>query len=93
MREEFVDADKLSQRGKCHTARVAAGVAQPPCDNLSAMGDFELTISFILGLALYVASNVLYFRDGDKLVALSERSRKPLHIPMAGVREPTSKLM
>jgi hypothetical protein len=57
------------------------------------MGDFELTISFILGLALYVASNVLYFHDGDKLVALSERSRKPLHIPMAGVREPTSKLM
>lgn len=35
----------------------------------SATGDFEFSVQFALGLAIYLASNVLYFRDGKQLVA------------------------
>lgn len=35
----------------------------------SLVGDFDFNVSFVLGLAIYTTSNILYFRDSDRLVA------------------------
>ena len=48
----------------------------------AAMGDFVFTVPFVLGLIIYLASNVLYFRDSDKLVAKELPPKKPIDFPL-----------
>jgi hypothetical protein len=48
----------------------------------AVIGDFVFTVPFVLGLIIYLASNVLYFRDGDKLVAQRLPPERPTEIPL-----------
>ena len=47
----------------------------------ASVGDFQFSVQFVLGLVIYVAANILYFRDGAKLVKKREQARQPAVAP------------